>query len=209
MTDRRGVTLALLAWVILPLPRELSAEEPRPTSSQAAPVADTQAGATTGEQFSHGTWTLQLDGAFIRPYENRHFEQFVGGQIGIAYYLFDRFSVNVDLPIYWVNQSGPKTVGTGFDLLARWHFVEHGRLSMYLDGGAGLLVTDHNVPRGGTHFNFTPQIGIGATWLLDRHAYLFGGARLWHLSNAGFEGDDRNPSVDSSVMGYIGVGWRF
>ena len=211
MMNHGRVSLALLAWATLPLARELPAEEAsRPPASQAARLdPDTRPTPGTSEQFSSGTWTLQLDGTFIRPYENRHFEQFAGGQVGIGYYLIDRLSVNADLPVYWVNQRGPKTVGSGFDLLARWNFVERGRLSLYVDGGAGLLVADHSVPRGGTHVNFMPQIGLGMTWMLDRHAYLFGGARLWHLSNAGFEGQDRNPSVDGSVMGYIGIGWRF
>ena len=162
-----------------------------------------------GEQFPRGTWTLQVDGAFLRARTNPRFEQFAGGHVGVGYYVLDRLSINADVPVYWVNQSGPNAVAGGFDLLARWHFVERGRLSLYLDGGAGFLVADHDVPRGGTHFNFTPQIGIGATWLLDDHTYLIGGARLLHLSNAGIDGHDRNPSVDGSLMGYVGIGWRF
>jgi lipid A 3-O-deacylase len=162
-----------------------------------------------GEQFPRGTWTLQADGAFIRARTNPRFEQFTGGHVGVGYYFLDRISVNADLPVYWVNQTGPSATAAGFDLLARWHFLERNHLSLFLDGGAGLLVADRDVPRGGTRFNFTPQIGIGATWLLDQHTYLFGGARLLHLSNAGINGRDRNPSVDGSLMGYVGVGWKF
>lgn len=103
----------------------------------------------------------------------------------------------------------PNTFGGGFDVLTRWHFLEHGPLTLYADGGAGMLFTTREVPRGGTHVNFTPQIGLGATWQLNDQTYLFGGARYWHLSNAGMDGRQRNPSIDGSVMAYFGVGWRF
>jgi hypothetical protein len=170
--------------------------------------SDARPHAFSGEQFARGTWTLQVDGAFIHGFENPRFEQFAGGHVGVGYYFRDRLSINADVPIYRVKQDEPGIAG-GFDLLARWHFFERDRLSLYLDGGAGFLIADRQVPRGGTHFNFTPQIGIGATWLLDDHAYLYGGARIWHLSNAGMWGHERNPSIDKSLMGYIGIGWRF
>ena len=211
MLTRELPTMPLVACAALLACRATAVYATEIVASSPATRSDSGARpeALNGEQFPRGTWTVQLDGAFVHDFTNRSFEQFAGGHVGIGYYLFDRLSVNADLPVYWVNQSGPKTAAAGFDLLARWHFVEQGRLSLYLDGGAGLLVSDHDVPRGGTHFNFTPQIGLGATWLLDEHMFLIGGARLWHLSNAGFDGHDRNPSVDGSLIGYVGIGWRF
>jgi hypothetical protein len=161
----------------------------------------------SGEQFPRGTWDLQVNGTFFLARTNPRLEQFTGGSVGIGYYFRDRLSIQADVPVYWINQRQPG-VAAGFDLLARWHFYERGRLSVYLDGGAGLLVSQRDVPHDGTRFNFTPQIGVGATWLLDRQTYLFGGARLSHLSNAGIWGHDRNPSVDLAVMGYIGIGWK-
>ena len=179
------------------------------TSFSSTPAApDSRPAPSSGEQFPRGTWILQFDGAYLHSFDAPRRERFAGGRFGVGYYFQDRLSINVDVPVYWVKprESG---VAAGFDLLARWHFYERDRLSLYLDGGAGFLLADRNVPPGGTHFNFTPQVGVGATWLLDDHTYLYGGARFWHLSNAGIWGQDRNPSVDKSFMGYVGIGWKF
>jgi lipid A 3-O-deacylase len=176
--------------------------------SLAAPAdSEVRPAPLSGEQFPRGTWDLQVAGAFVRSRTNPRFEQFTGGNVGVGYYFRDRLSIQADVPAYWVNQQQPG-VAAGFDLLARWHFYERPRLSVYLDGGAGLLVSQRDIPRTGTRFNFTPQIGIGATWMLDEQTYLFGGARLWHLSNGGWFGHDRNPSVSLAVMGYVGIGWK-
>jgi hypothetical protein len=176
--------------------------------SLAAPAdSEVRPASFSGEQFPRGTWDLQVAGAFVRARTNPRFEQFTGGNVGVGYYFRDRLSIQADVPAYWVNQHQPGGAA-GFDLLARWHFYERPRMSVYLDGGAGLLVSQRDIPRTGTRFNFTPQIGIGATWLLDEHTYLFGGARLWHLSNGGWFGHDRNPSINLSVMGYFGIGWK-
>jgi hypothetical protein len=148
-----------------------------------------------------------VNDAFVRARTNPRFEQFIGGNVGIGYYFADRLSIQADVPVYWVNQRQPGVAG-GLDLLVRWHFFERGRLTGYLDGGAGFLVSQRDVPRTGTRFNFTPQVGIGATWRLDAQTYLFGGARIWHLSNAGAFGNDRNPSVGLGVMAYMGIGWK-
>jgi len=145
------------------------------------------------EQFHAGDWTLEIDGAFIRARTNPRFEQFAGGQVGVSHFWTDRLSVHACVPVYWVNQDSPVAIGAGLDLVARWQFYERGRLSLYIDGGAGLLISDHNVPRGGTRVNFMPQVGIGATWMLDERTFLFGGARVWHLSNAGLFGAVATP----------------
>jgi hypothetical protein len=160
------------------------------------------------EQFHPGDWTFQMDGAFIRARTSPRLEQFVGGQVGVGYFWTDRLSVNAYVPVYWVNQDSPSAIGAGLDLIARWQFFERGRLSLYLDGGAGILISNHDIPRRGTRTNFMPQVGIGATWMLDRQTFLYGGARVWHFSNAGILGSDRNPSIDEALMAYIGIGWK-
>lgn len=169
---------------------------------------ESDSGHEAPEQFPRGTWDLQVNGAFVLARTNPRFEQFAGGSVGIGYYFRDRLSIQVDIPVYWLNQRQPGVAG-GLDVMTRWHFLERGRLSGFLEGGAGLLVSQRDVPRAGTRFNFTPRFGIGATWMLDEQTYVFGGARLWHLSNAGAFGDDRNPSIDLAVMAYVGIGWKF
>lgn len=198
-------TGAVLLWMAAP---SAAAGDP-PTSSTAPALSVTRSVPTPDrELLPRGTWAFQLDSTFIHPFSGERFEQFIGGQAGVSYYLCDRVAANLDIPVYWVNQRGPNTFAGGFDLLARWHFFEHGPLTLYADGGAGMLFSNREVPRGGTHVNFTPQAGLGATWQINDGMYLFGGARYWHLSNAGMCGHQRNPSIDGSVMAYFGVGWK-
>ena len=59
-------------------------------------------------------------------------------------------------------------------------------------------------PAAGTHFNFRPQFGMGATLRLTPDVYLMGGAKLFHISNAGIGGPEHNPGFDS-FMYYLGV----
>jgi len=98
------------------------------------------------------------------------------------------------------------TGGANANLLLRWHFLAEDRWSIYVDGGAGLLVAGEEVPRGGTNFNFTPQAGIGGTIALDDagRTRLMVGARWHHVSNARIKGAEANPGRDS-VLGYVGV----
>ena len=164
--------------------------------------------ASSGEQFPQGTSTLQFEGAYLHSFDAPRLEEFAGGRFGGSYYFKDRLAISADVPVYWARQKNPG-IAAGFDLLVRWHWFERDHLSLYLDGGAGFLLADRNVPPRGTHFNFTPQVGIGVTYLLDDRTYLYCGTRFWHLSNAGIWGSNRNPSIDKSFMGYVGMGWRF
>jgi Lipid A 3-O-deacylase (PagL) len=56
----------------------------------------------------------------------------------------------------------------------------------------------------GTNFNFTPQFGLGATYQLSDNTFLIGGARLFHLSNAGID-PGVNPSINLAIEGYVGL----
>jgi hypothetical protein len=156
--------------------------------------------------FSAGTWGMQLTASYISELSHGQREQLWAPSVGISAYVADRLAITGELPIYFIDQqAGDAAVAAGFNLLLRYHFYERGPLSFFIDGGAGVFVGDKRVPRDGTNFNFTPQVGLGVTYYLGDSVYLIGGARAWHLSNAGIRGNPRNPSVDFAIQTYMGV----
>jgi len=92
----------------------VATEDPQSSGLSAVARPDSRPAPTSAvEQFPRGTWIFQLDGTFIHPFSGERFEQFLGGQAGVGYYLFDRVSVNFDVPTYWVNQRGPTRSAAG------------------------------------------------------------------------------------------------
>jgi len=169
----------------------------------AAAAQTTQAGAPA-DPFSAGTWTIQVTAQGIAEASDDHEDQLYGGAIGTSYYVFDNIAAVLDFPLDYVSQSNSHdAVIGGFTLLARWHFLEGGKWSIFADGGAGAMIADQRVPRNGTNFNFTPQAGLGITYELRDNVFLLGGARAFHLSNAGI--DRRNPGINIATEGYVGL----
>ncbi len=67
----------------------------------------------------------------------------------------------------------------------------------YIEGGIGLIYTQHRVKDQGLHFNFNPQIGFGTEFTFDSGATYFTSLR-WHpISNGGL--DHENRGVNSIV----------
>ncbi|MBN8645550.1 MAG: acyloxyacyl hydrolase [Planctomycetes bacterium] len=96
----------------------------------------------------------------------------------------------------------------------RWHFARpkdnaDRSWSVYAEAGIGMVFTDHEVPPGGTHYNFTPHAGVGATFALGESGARFDlGVRWAHVSNASTSGTDDNPSRDSPMV-YAGFMFPF
>lgn len=67
----------------------------------------------------------------------------------------------------------------------------------YLEGGIGLIYTQHRVKDQGLHVNLNPQIGFGAEFTLDSGATYFTSLRWHHISNGGV--DHENRGVNSIV----------
>lgn len=68
----------------------------------------------------------------------------------------------------------------------------------YVEGGIGLIYTQHRVENQGLHVNFNPQIGIGTEFSFGSDVVYFAAVRLHHISNAGL--DDDNRGVNSVVI---------
>ena len=92
------------------------------------------------------------------------------------------------------------------------HTIEHRHLDY--DKAASAIFTEPEiadvglaeaeVPEGGTHFNYMPKIGGGATIKLRDDLHFIGGVRFFHLSNGNLHGRDENPSQDG-VQYFAGV----
>jgi lipid A 3-O-deacylase len=68
----------------------------------------------------------------------------------------------------------------------------------YIEGGIGLIFTEHRVEDQGLHFNFNPQIGFGSEFSFEDGATYFASLRWHHISNGGL--DHENRGVNSIVL---------
>jgi len=96
--------------------------------------------------------------------------------------------------------------GVGINALARYHFINVGRFSLYGDVLGGIFWTSADFPTGGTELNFTYAGGPGLSYRIREGLYLDGGIRFQHVSNFYIQGRDRNP-VFNSFGGYVGLMW--
>lgn len=163
--------------------------------------------ATSSDWLIPGAWNLTLyGGASIGDNAGEMFE----AHVGIGHNLVEDLSINIELigGYATMNDQGLDSGGegglTGFDLLFRWHLLKGEDWTFYLDGGAGLMYSDYAVPAKGTHFNFRPQFGFGASFSLGKSMRLIMGARWQHVSNLDKSGDDENPGYDAAFV-YWGV----
>ncbi len=158
---------------------------------------------TTNPQFAekgYKTWYIQgsaattLDGLEEDP---RRFG-LVG--VGLSEFLFNRHSINLGVNTLYFDQPGENAVGFNLNGMFRWHFAKRENWSIYFDSGAGILITTNDVPRRAAAFNFTPQLGGGASIKLKNDRHLLVGLRWHHISHAETFGN--NPGRDS-LQGYV------
>ena len=157
--------------------------------------------------FPKGTWTLTTYGAFSRSFVGEQ-AKIGSGTIGFGYYPFDNFSINAELSGYHNEQDGPDANIANFEALIRHHLWHSGRVSWFIDGGAGLSYADHRTPSYGTYYNYILELGTGATFQIHDNIYLLGGIRYFHLSNAELEGPLHNPGINAG-QAYIGLLLKF
>jgi hypothetical protein len=160
-----------------------------------------------GSAFPKGTTAFQVSAEYIHPIRFAE-DKFYGGSASGHYYFGDEVSIGVELQGYAVDQVSDDTVLGGAALVLRWHFLADDDFSLFVDGVGGVGLAEAEVPEGGTHFNYMPKIGGGATLRLRDDVHLIGGARFFHLSNGNLHGRDENPSQDG-VQYFVGVMWTF
>jgi hypothetical protein len=158
-------------------------------------------------EFAKGTRTLSVYGGFSgQPATDR--EQLSFGTVGVGYYIWDNFGLNIEAAGYNISQQRQDAAAFGADFLLRHHLVNFTGGTMFVDFGVGVFEADRRVPAGGTDLNFTTRVGVGATLRLTDSTDLLLGTLYMHLSNARQEGPARNPSINA-IEGYMGLLFKF
>ena len=95
--------------------------------------------------------------------------------------------------------------GAGFTpVLLQWNVATRGRVTPFINAGAGVLVTSEKFPRGTSHFNFTPQGGIGVYAFTSATRAWVLGVRYHHISNSGLT--KYNPGHNALYV-HAGLSW--
>ena len=101
---------------------------------------------------------------------------------------------------------------TGLSLtpaILRWNLVHWKRVMPWLQGGGGLIWTNHKFPpngsRGTSVWNFAPQIGVGVHYFVKPDQSITFAANAVHISNASL--GDANPGVNATVQFQVGYTW--
>jgi hypothetical protein len=159
---------------------------------------------TAARDFAKGARTFSLHTNY--QYERTGDDQYLAQvSAGWGNYLADNFAVEPQAVGYFGHDE-EDSVGIGFNLVTRYHFINVGRFSLYGDILGGMFIMSNDFPTTGTCFNFTYGGGPGISYRLAEKLYLDAGARFQHVSNAMINGRDHNP-VFNSYGGYIGLTW--
>ncbi len=95
--------------------------------------------------------------------------------------------------------SGPDFFASaGFLALYYFDGLSTSLLQPYIEGGVGLIFTEHKVKGQGSRINFNPQAGLGMDISPETGPDFWVSLRLHHLSNAGLKKDNRG--VNSLVL---------
>ncbi|HVP43926.1 MAG TPA: acyloxyacyl hydrolase [Terriglobales bacterium] len=122
----------------------------------------------------------------------------------VGYLLTDHFEYAVDLiPAYVVFQPVENSYGGGFTpVLLKYNFSAGKKVVPYLEGGAGLLFTNHDVPFGTNAVNFTPQAAAGLQFFIQHNRSINLAARYVHISNAGLASPNPGINTIQFTLGY-------
>lgn len=94
--------------------------------------------------------------------------------------------------------------GAGQAMLLQWNVATAGKVKPFLNAGSGVLLTSAKFPRGTSHFNFTPQGGIGVYVFTSSTRAWVAGVRYHHTSNAGLA--RFNPGHNALYF-HAGISW--
>jgi lipid A 3-O-deacylase len=124
----------------------------------------------------------------------------------VGYLFTDRFEYAVDLmPAYVVFQPTERAYGVGVTpVLLKCNFSSGRTVAPYVEVGAGMLFTNHDVPTGTNQVNFTPQAALGIQVFHQRNRSINLAARYVHISNAGLA--TPNPGINT-IQFTIGYHW--
>ena len=192
--DPTAVDTALLAGIQDAVAPIATADTPAPTTLAAADDASVAIDALVAFDF-HGTTLGILD-------------------IGVNWCVADGVSVGVFGEVITAAQDSADGSGSGDGsawgggggALVRWHFIREERFTMFVDVGCGLLLSNNDIPEGGSAVNFTPRADLGGMWLMSEGVALSARVGWFHVSNA--QTDEANPGLDTLAIG-LGLSFDF
>src|SRR5262249_36300807 len=128
--------------------------------------------------------------------------------LGLRVYNFvaDDFALGLgtNLVTWWT--PGDNVYSAELESLLRFYPIQS--LPLFIDGSAGFQYADHQIPPGGTYWNFSFGFGLGAELPLKQGTSLLLGTSYHHISNALGRENVRNPSENEARL-WIGIGWSF
>ncbi len=138
------------------------------------------------------------------------------GYVTISHFLAADFELTGELAGWYLSLHNDSagvddegsTGGASVSGILRYHFVNTGAWTVFVDGGVGILFSGDDVPAESSAMNFVPRVGAGFTARITEATRLQAGACWHHISNADFNGDDENPGRDG-VMVYAGLLFAF
>jgi lipid A 3-O-deacylase len=117
--------------------------------------------------------------------------------------------------------AGPYKTGGAYNgisvtpVLLRWDLRGSRRIMPFVQGGGGMIWTNHKFPpvgplpapghQGTSVWNFTPQFGVGFQYFLKPRRSITFNANAVHISNSSL--GDANPGVNATVQFQIGYSW--
>jgi len=104
--------------------------------------------------------------------------------VGAGYFVIDNVSVNAEFGIAPGNLQCERDAVRAFDgmFLARWHALNRGRLSLFIDGGAGALHAEHFLGAASRSDDPLLSAGAGAAWRISGNIHLALDARYTHFT---------------------------
>jgi len=171
-------------------------------AEQAPPPMPTD-GASVVPFGARGTLQFNVFGDYANDFEH---DSMAGLQLGVSWFFIDNLSLDAQLEQYGVFQEGGDAYAIGPALAFRWHFLPYETWSLYADVGCGFIVSTRSVPIDGSEFNFTPRLGIGASFEIAPRARVMTGVRWFHISNANTS--TPNPGRNSLEL-YAGLSLPF
>jgi opacity protein-like surface antigen len=171
------------------------------TSARAAGAVDADG------NFPAGLWSLTLTGSYMNEL-GPHDQEYVNGSVGVNYYVLENLSLGAEFGGWGINQPGHDGAAWSAGVGLRHHFLTWDKGSVFFDVGEYAIQADTDVPDDGTSFNYLFLCGGGVSYRVADNVHLIAGARYFHLSNAGREGGDTNPS-NNGVQGFAGVMFTF
>jgi len=91
---------------------------------------------------------------------------------------------------------------SGLAALIKYNFRTGTKLTPFIDAGTGISYGTIPVPRGGTHFNFSLQAGVGVHYTIGTWSTLDFEWRYNHFSNAYIIDNDPGINASSFLLGF-------